>query len=184
VFECPTWLIRRVGDRQFERRFRYEIGIPPKLYARIVRFEAALRRKAAAPATQWTDIAHILGYHDQMLRCTWCTISTAFLETARQPSAVSSTCLCTLNWAPPASRDRAHANLDAPFPSAVLRSVRMCHGREECQSMFEAERPPIHYVTADYRQWHQAERSELLLGRSGGAASRPFIRRPIADARD
>jgi AraC-like DNA-binding protein len=52
--------------RQFERRFRYEIGIPPKLYARIVRFEAALRRKAAAPASQWTDIAHALGYHDQM----------------------------------------------------------------------------------------------------------------------
>lgn len=55
-----------LGIRQFERRFRYEIGIPPKLYARIARFEAALRRKAAAPAMQWTDIAHALGYHDQM----------------------------------------------------------------------------------------------------------------------
>ena len=55
-----------LGIRQFERRFRYEIGIPPKLYARIVRFEAALRRKAAAPETRWTDIAHALGYHDQM----------------------------------------------------------------------------------------------------------------------
>ena len=55
-----------LGIRQFERRFRYEIGIPPKLYARIVRFEAALGRKAAAPATRWADIAHALGYHDQM----------------------------------------------------------------------------------------------------------------------
>jgi AraC-like DNA-binding protein len=55
-----------LGIRQFERRFRYEIGIPPKLYARIVRFEAALRRKATAPAMSWTDIAHALGYHDQM----------------------------------------------------------------------------------------------------------------------
>src|SRR6202795_4883203 len=55
-----------LGIRQFERRFRYEIGIPPKLYARIVRFEAALRRKAATPETRWTDIAHALGYHDQM----------------------------------------------------------------------------------------------------------------------
>jgi AraC-like DNA-binding protein len=55
-----------LGVRQFERRFRYEIGIPPKLYARIVRFEAALRRKAAAPESRWTDIAHALGYHDQM----------------------------------------------------------------------------------------------------------------------
>lgn len=55
-----------LGMRQFERRFRYEIGLPPKQYARIVRFEAALRRKAAAPAVQWTQIAHALGYHDQM----------------------------------------------------------------------------------------------------------------------
>ena len=55
-----------LGSRQFERRFRHEIGITPKLYARIVRFEAALRRKVAAPETRWTDIAHTLGYHDQM----------------------------------------------------------------------------------------------------------------------
>ncbi len=55
-----------MGVRQFERRFRHEMGITPKLYARIVRFEAALQRKAAAPGTSWTDIAHALGYHDQM----------------------------------------------------------------------------------------------------------------------
>ncbi len=55
-----------LGIRQFERRFRYEIGIPPKLYARIVRFESALRSKAASPETRWTDIAHSFGYHDQM----------------------------------------------------------------------------------------------------------------------
>lgn len=55
-----------LGIRQFERRFRHEIGIAPKLYARIVRFEVALRRRAAAPETKWTDIAHSLGYHDQM----------------------------------------------------------------------------------------------------------------------
>lgn len=55
-----------LGIRQFERRFRDEIGMAPKLYARIVRFESALRRKAAAPVMRWTDIAHSLGYHDQM----------------------------------------------------------------------------------------------------------------------
>ena len=55
-----------LGVRQFERRFRHEIGIAPKLYARIVRFEAALHRKAVAPSVHWTDIAHALGYHDQM----------------------------------------------------------------------------------------------------------------------
>lgn len=55
-----------LGVRQFERRFQREIGVAPKLYARIVRFEAALQRRAAAPSTRWTDIAHALGYHDQM----------------------------------------------------------------------------------------------------------------------
>jgi AraC-like DNA-binding protein len=55
-----------LGVRQFERRFAHEIGIAPKLYARIVRFEAALQRRAVSPTTRWTDIAHALGYHDQM----------------------------------------------------------------------------------------------------------------------
>jgi len=55
-----------LGLRQFERRFDHEIGISPKLYARIVRFEAALQRRAVSPTARWTDIAHDLGYHDQM----------------------------------------------------------------------------------------------------------------------
>ena len=52
--------------RQFERRFRQEIGMSPKFYARVVRFEAALRVKAVQPNMLWTDIAHTLGYFDQM----------------------------------------------------------------------------------------------------------------------
>jgi AraC-like DNA-binding protein len=55
-----------LGLRQFERRFDQEIGVSPKLYARIIRFEAALQRRAAFPSTPWTDIAHDMGYHDQM----------------------------------------------------------------------------------------------------------------------
>lgn len=55
-----------VGMRQFERRFQAKSGITPKLYCRIVRFEAALRLKAASAQMPWTDIAHALGYHDQM----------------------------------------------------------------------------------------------------------------------
>jgi AraC-like DNA-binding protein len=52
--------------RQFERRFVSEIGMPPKLFSRIARFEAALQRKKRSPGLRWTDIAHALGYHDQM----------------------------------------------------------------------------------------------------------------------
>jgi AraC-like DNA-binding protein len=55
-----------LGMRQFERRFAHEIGMTPKLYARIVRFESALRCKSASPDIRWTDIACSLGYFDQM----------------------------------------------------------------------------------------------------------------------
>ena len=52
--------------RQFERRFSEQVGVPPKLYARIVRFNAALEAKKNAPRRLWTDIAHDFGYYDQM----------------------------------------------------------------------------------------------------------------------
>lgn len=52
--------------RQFERQFIAELGISPKLYARIVRFEAALAKKGASPHCDWTTVAHELSYHDQM----------------------------------------------------------------------------------------------------------------------
>ena len=55
-----------LGVRQFERRFVREIGMPPKLYARIVRFESALRLKSMNPACRWTDVACWLGYCDHM----------------------------------------------------------------------------------------------------------------------
>jgi AraC-like DNA-binding protein len=55
-----------LGLRQFERRFASYLGINPKFYARIVRFEAAIRNKTISPCYNWTRIAHELGYHDQM----------------------------------------------------------------------------------------------------------------------
>ena len=55
-----------VSARQLERRFLAQIGLPPKTFARIVRFEAALRAKRRSPHLRWTDVAHDLGYHDQM----------------------------------------------------------------------------------------------------------------------
>jgi AraC-like DNA-binding protein len=55
-----------LSERQFERRFQSEIGMLPKLYARVIRFEAALRLKAVRCERHWTEIAHTLGYFDQM----------------------------------------------------------------------------------------------------------------------
>ena len=38
----------------------------PKLFARIVRFEAVMDRMTRGPGASWTDTAHRYGYHDQM----------------------------------------------------------------------------------------------------------------------
>ena len=68
---------RRVGDvramaaqsllspRQFERVFRDQIGIGPKLFQRIVRFADALQAKSDHPHRGWADIAVDAGYFDQ-----------------------------------------------------------------------------------------------------------------------
>ena len=51
--------------RHFERRFAETTGIPPKLFARITRFQSAVDIKLRVPSTSWLEVAHILGYHDQ-----------------------------------------------------------------------------------------------------------------------
>jgi AraC-like DNA-binding protein len=55
-----------ISSRQLERDFGATFGMRPKLYARIVRFQAALDCKARSAAKTWTDVAHEFGYHDQM----------------------------------------------------------------------------------------------------------------------
>jgi AraC-like DNA-binding protein len=52
--------------RQFERCFAQQVGVHPKLFARIVRFEAALDSKARSSGKSWTKVAHEFGYYDQM----------------------------------------------------------------------------------------------------------------------
>jgi AraC-like DNA-binding protein len=55
-----------LGTRQFERQFFREVGMPPKLFARVARFQTALDAKIAGPQHTWLEIAHRLRYHDQM----------------------------------------------------------------------------------------------------------------------
>ena len=52
--------------RNFQRVFQERVGVSPKLYSRIVRFEAALKLKTASPHSSWTAIAQECGFHDQM----------------------------------------------------------------------------------------------------------------------
>jgi AraC-like DNA-binding protein len=51
--------------RNFERRFTEEVGMPPKLYARITRFFTAIEDKAQHPYKTWTDITYQYNYFDQ-----------------------------------------------------------------------------------------------------------------------
>lgn len=51
--------------RNFERRFVDEVGMPPKLYARITRFYNALENKMLHPTKRWVDITNENGYFDQ-----------------------------------------------------------------------------------------------------------------------
>lgn len=54
-----------LSRRQLERRFLLEVGAPPKLYARIARFNHVLELLAESLAPDWPDIAYLCGYYDQ-----------------------------------------------------------------------------------------------------------------------
>jgi len=55
-----------LSTRQFERRFLAQVGVPPKLYARIIRFNAALDHKLRYPNHSWSRVATDQDYYDQM----------------------------------------------------------------------------------------------------------------------
>jgi AraC-like DNA-binding protein len=71
LFHGDTWpriqqLAREscMSMRNYERRFCEEIGIPPKLFARVARFQMAVDMKRSCEAS-WVHVAHELGYFDQ-----------------------------------------------------------------------------------------------------------------------
>jgi AraC-like DNA-binding protein len=53
-----------LGQRQFERCFVEQLGMPPKVYARVARLNFVLQRKTLHPALDWTTIAGEAGYCD------------------------------------------------------------------------------------------------------------------------
>jgi len=52
--------------RTFERRFADEVGMPPKLLARIIRFNNAVNTRMRHPGISWARLAQECGYFDQM----------------------------------------------------------------------------------------------------------------------
>ena len=50
--------------RQFDRMFKERVGIPPKQFLQIIRFDRAFRMKNRYPDKDWLSIAIHCGYHD------------------------------------------------------------------------------------------------------------------------
>ena len=55
-----------LGIRQLERQSLERIGLPPKFFARLIRFSEAYKFKERNPQKTWTEISHRFGYFDQM----------------------------------------------------------------------------------------------------------------------
>ncbi|AXE16521.1 AraC family transcriptional regulator [Runella rosea] len=53
-----------LSPRQFHRKFTERMGIGPKLFDKVVRFEKAFRMKNAYPHLDWLSIAIACGYYD------------------------------------------------------------------------------------------------------------------------
>jgi transcriptional regulator GlxA family with amidase domain len=55
-----------ISIRQLERQFNERIGMPPKLFSRLVRFSHAWIMREKNPNISWLKIAHACDYADQM----------------------------------------------------------------------------------------------------------------------
>ena len=53
-----------ISPRQFQRRFSEKVGISPKLFSRIKRFNY-ISTLSTSPLTDWMDMVHEGGYYDQ-----------------------------------------------------------------------------------------------------------------------
>jgi AraC-like DNA-binding protein len=55
-----------LSQRHLDRAFTASVGMPPKVFARIARFQAALEYKTRSPRSSWARTAQEFQYHDQM----------------------------------------------------------------------------------------------------------------------
>lgn len=54
-----------VSRKQFARRFFAAVGLPPKLFARITRFQALVKVLLSTDVSQWASVAPAVGFYDQ-----------------------------------------------------------------------------------------------------------------------
>ena len=53
------------SHRRFTTLFRGAVGLPPKLFCRVQRFQGAVAQAARTPRPSWSALANALGYSDQ-----------------------------------------------------------------------------------------------------------------------
>lgn len=54
-----------LSQRRFIARFRDEVGLAPKRYCRVVRFQEAIRQANNGRRVEWAHVAQACGYYDQ-----------------------------------------------------------------------------------------------------------------------
>jgi AraC-like DNA-binding protein len=54
-----------VSERHLRRVFREVVGLSPKMFFKLVRFERALKAAKASCDSSWSNIAMSAGYYDQ-----------------------------------------------------------------------------------------------------------------------
>ncbi len=54
-----------LSERQFRRRFLVAVGLPPKVYLRIVRMQSFVRSHFLKPDICWGQLSYQAGYADQ-----------------------------------------------------------------------------------------------------------------------
>lgn len=66
--QIPIWKLREqlhITERTFERRFKKEIGVTPKQFAKIIQFSFSLNQIQESDYTKLTNIAYENGFADQ-----------------------------------------------------------------------------------------------------------------------
>ncbi|MDX1556032.1 MAG: helix-turn-helix domain-containing protein, partial [Xanthomonadales bacterium] len=60
-------LCKRLGTSRvtLSRKFREQVGLTPKTYARVVRIESLMTHLAVSGEDSWAMLAEDFGYHDQ-----------------------------------------------------------------------------------------------------------------------
>lgn len=62
-----AWVVNRVGysQRRFIELFAREVGLTPKLFSRVSRFQQVIRAAHSLDIVNWADVALDCGYYDQ-----------------------------------------------------------------------------------------------------------------------